>query len=154
MTSDFFAPINMSGPYFNECDLFVRRGTPEGELSLDLDLEIPTDSEYLEEDGFLVLPHELKVRVSLTEHPDDDEPREAMHVNLSMGGTVSTPMDADVSRDGLETYLLFNGISLFYSSARSYIEMLTAQSPMGRFTIPPIDPKKYLDMARSGDAEA
>ena len=155
MTNDFFAPIGISGPYFNECDLFVRRGAPEGELSLDLGIDLPTDHEYFEEDGVLGLANEMKVRVSLTESPSDGQPREAMHVRLSMGGVVTMPMDVDAGRDELEAYLLLNGVSLFYSSARSYIEVLTGQSPMGRFTIPPIDPKRYLDMAKNeGTAEA
>lgn len=148
MTSDFFAPIGLTGPYFDECDFYVRKETPKGNLLLDLDLDIPTEQEYTDEDGNLTLIHEMRLRVSLNEVLDDERTSEAMHASVSMRGAVSVPLDVQASRSDLEAYLLLNAISLFYSSARSYIDALSSQSPMGRFTIPAIDPKKYLDMAK------
>ena len=61
-----------------------------------------------------------------------------------MGGVVSVSDQVNVQDGSIEHGLLLNGVSLFYSSARSYIEMITSMSSMGRFTIPAIDPEAYV----------
>lgn len=150
MTDNFFSPIEIDGPYFNGCDLFVAKQPPCSEMQIELSIDIPENQRYELADGALSLDHEMTVSVRLTGSDKDGNKAEGMHATVSMNGTVSLPCTGAQNRDTLESVLLLNAISLFYSSARSYIEFVTGQSPMRRFTIPPIDPMNYMEMSGHG----
>lgn len=145
--SNYFSPISLTGPYFYECDMYVSRDAPKSELNLIMNLVLPETEAFIEEDGKLLLHHDMHVNVKLTEGDHEETAREAMHINLGMTGIVALPLNDQVDRAEAEETLRLNAISLFYASARSFIEMNTAQSPMKRFTIPPINPIEFLRMS-------
>ena len=142
---DFISPVVLSGPYINEANLYVSPVAPDPSLDLqcDVSIDIPEEQEVLHENGTYRLLHEMKVHIVLYQMPDEDR-LDFLRVNLSMGGVISVSDKVSVQNGSIKRGLLLNGVSLFYSSARSYIEMITGMSSMGRFTIPAIDPEAYI----------
>lgn len=142
----FISPINMGGPFINRCNLYVRPSVPEdgAPVSCNVTIDVPDEREVLHEEGGYRLNHSMEVAVSLSQATGDGD-TDLMRVQLSMSGTISIPDEVEVKGMTVEYALLLNGVSLFYSAARSYIESVTAMSSMGRFTIPAIDPSAYLE---------
>lgn len=147
MSNELFSSINLEGPYISECDLFVKTSAPANELACNVQIRTPKNLklEHDKENGEYELVHAMKVDVSLVEVSEDGNGPEAMHANLTMNGVISITDRVKASEEEIMQSLLVNGVSLFYSSARSYVEILTSMSPMGRFTIPTIDPKAYVE---------
>ena len=142
----FFSPNSLSGPYINSCDLFVDRKGPESdEMRCDVQIHTPDERQFEHTNDGHFLYHDMTVEVRLIEELGDEE-KEMMHASISMAGTVSLPNDVNATTEDIESNLFMNAVSLFYSSARSYIELLTGQSSMRRFTIPAINPEAYAKM--------
>lgn len=145
----FFSPISLNGPYVNECNLFVNRTGPESnEMRCDVQIRTPDNRNFEHNEDGHYLHHEMTVEVRLIEKLNESE-RELMRANVSMVGTVSLPKDIEAGIKDIEDNLFMNSVSLFYSSARSYIEYMTGQSSMGRFIIPAINPESYVKMQAS-----
>ena len=145
MNDTFFSPIALYGPFINECDFFVDREGPRSErVRCDVAIETLSDRQVVEDDERYTLPHEMKLKIRLVEDGNGEE-RELMHALLHMVGEVSLPKQISQDMDKVERTLFVNGVSLFYSSARSYVETLTSGSSMARFTIPAIDPVAYVE---------
>lgn len=144
-TVDFISPVMLSGPYINEADLYVSPSGPDPSLDVqcEVSIDIPDKREVVHEDGVYRLAHEMTVGIALYQVPEAGRV-DYLRVSLSMGGVVSVSDQVSVQDGSIEHGLLLNGVSLFYSSARSYIEMITSMSSMGRFTIPAIDPEAYV----------
>lgn len=144
-TVDFISPVMLSGPYINEADLFVSPSGPDPSLDVqcEVSIDIPDKREVVHEDDVYRLAHEMTVGIALYQVPEAGRV-DYLRVSLSMGGVVSVSDQVNVQDGSIEHGLLLNGVSLFYSSARSYIEMITSMSSMGRFTIPAIDPEAYV----------
>lgn len=140
----FFSAIKLIGPYINACELFVDQEGPRTDsLSCDVSIDTPDEGDYVHSESEHLLNHTMTIAIRLTEMVEGQE-RDLMHVRLSMNGAVTLPGTISATEEEIERNLLLNGISLFYSSARTYIEMLTGQSAMRRFTIPAIDPEAYV----------
>lgn len=144
-TVDFISPVMLSGPYINAADLYVSPSGPDPSVDVqcEVSIDIPDNREVVHEDGVYRLAHEMTVGIALYQMPEAGRV-DYLRVNLSMGGVVSVSDQVSVQDGSIEHGLLLNGVSLFYSSARSYIEMITSMSSMGRFTIPAIDPEAYV----------
>lgn len=144
-TVDFISPVVLSGPYINEADLYVSPSGPDPSLDVqcEVSIDIPDKREVVHEGGVYRLAHEMTVGIALCQVPEAGRV-DYLRVNLSMSGAVSVSDQVSVQDGSIEYCLLLNGVSLFYSSARSYIEMITSMSSMGRFTIPAIDPEAYV----------
>lgn len=144
-TVDFISPVILSRPYINEADLYVSpSGTdPSIDVQCEVSIEIPDKREVVHEGGIYRLVHEMTVGIVLYQ-ASEARRVDYLRVNLSMGGVISVSDQVSVQDGFIEHGLLLNRVSLFYSSARSYIEMIASMSSMGRFTIPAIDPEAYV----------
>lgn len=81
-------------------------------------------------------------------HEPDDEDNVAFTIGCTMGLTASIPDDAfagDFTAERINKTVDANAVSLVYAKIRSFIEDLTAQSPIGRQTIPAIEPYALLE---------
>lgn len=141
--SGFLSPIQLFGPYINSSTFHVTPENPTGELVLDVSLDIPHDPKLQHEDGLYSLRHEMSLVFTLTEK--EGKPIERMRAELAMGGAVAVADNLALEAEEVLAALQLNAVSLFYAAARSHIEMLSSQSPMGRFTVPPIDPQAYIN---------
>lgn len=148
----FFSPIRLVGPFFNGCDFFVDQTGPTGNLFVDVNVETPKDPSLEREQGELVLHHAMAVRIRIRQEGDSpNDGKEMMRASVSMAGAVSVPDSLELPEEAILRALRINAVSLFYSSARSYVETLTGHSSMGRFTIPAIDPEAYIDSLKGGE---
>ena len=80
-------------------------------------------------------------------HEADNQENIAYTINCSMGITVAIPDNAfeDGCPEERKTCVVdANAVSLVYGKIRSFIEDLTVQSPVGRQTIPAIEPYALL----------
>ena len=145
MSNDLFSPINLSGPYISECDLYVSHSAPSGDLVCNVKIKTPKDLKFEHSEEEYTLFHAMKISIELLEMNGEEVASEAMRANLTMRGIISVTDKVKAEVEEVKESLLLNGVSLFYSAARSYIEFLTSMSPMGRFTIPAINPKAYVD---------
>ena len=71
----------------------------------------------------------------------------AFTVGCTMGITIGIPEDAfeeGIAEDRRIRIIDANAVSLVYGKIRSFVEDLTSQSPVGRQTIPAIDPYALL----------
>lgn len=144
---NFLSPIRLVGPVFNGCDFYADPEGPKGGMSVDVNIETPVDIALSHEDGSYVLRMPMRLKIRIRESADDktaDGGREVMHAFLSMEGALFVSDEINLPKSEILEALRVNSISLFYSSARSYIESLTGMSSAGRFTIPPIDPQAYV----------
>ena len=68
-------------------------------------------------------------------------------VAAKVGVTIAIPLEAigDLSEAKCLEYARANGISIAYGKIRSIIESITAESLVGKQTIPPIDPYMLLE---------
>lgn len=81
-------------------------------------------------------------------HAPNDVKNVAFTIACSMGITVSIPDTAfagDFPADRINRVVDANAVSLVYGKIRSFIEDLTAQSIIGKQTIPAIEPYALLD---------
>ena len=86
-------------------------------------------------------------------HEQDNAENIAFTASCSMGNVVSIPdaaFSGDISPEQKRRIADANAVSLVYGKIRSFIEDLTAQSPVGRQTIPAIDPYALLDSFENG----
>ena len=143
--ADFISPVVLNGPYINETDCYVSQCCPDPSIDLqcEVSIDIPDEREVIHEGEAYKLPHSMRVHIALYQMAEQGRV-DYLRVNLSMSGAVSISDKVSVQSGSVERGLLLNGVSLFYSSARSYIEMITSMSSMGRFTIPAIDPEAYV----------
>lgn len=67
--------------------------------------------------------------------------------SAKVGVTIAIPLEAigDLSEAKCLEYARANGISIAYGKIRSIIESITAESLVGKQTIPPIDPYMLLE---------
>lgn len=67
--------------------------------------------------------------------------------SAKVGVTIAIPLEAigDLSEARCLEYARANGISIAYGKIRSIIESITAESLVGKQTIPPIDPYMLLE---------
>ena len=151
-TVDFISPVVLSGPYINEANLYVSPSGPDPSIDVqcEVNIDIPDKREVVHEGGVYHLAHEMTVGIALYQVSEAGKV-DYLRVNLSMSGAVSVSDQVSVQDGSIEHGLLLNGVSLFYSSARSYIEMITSMSSMSRFTIPAIDPEAYVGDRLSND---
>ena len=78
-----------------------------------------------------------------------DADKVAFTVSCSLGILVGMPLAAlveDVDDAVLKPMLEMNAISLGYGKVRAVIEDITAQSILGRVTLPGLDPQAYMDL--------
>ena len=68
-------------------------------------------------------------------------------VSAKVGVTIAIPLKAigDLSEARCLEYARANGISIAYGKIRSIIESITAESLVGKQTLPPIDPYALLE---------
>ena len=144
-SAGFISPVVLKGPFINEANVYVSPTGPDPSMDVqcEVSLDTPEDREVLHEDGAYCLPHSMRVHIALYQTLDEGRV-DYLRVDLSLSGSVSISDAVDVRGGSIEYGLLLNGVSLFYSAARSYIEMVTSMSSMGRFTIPAIDPEAYV----------
>lgn len=73
--------------------------------------------------------------------------------SAKVGVTIAIPLEAigDLSEARCLEYARANGISIAYGKIRSIIESITAESLVGKQTIPPIDP--YMLLERDSENE-
>ena len=142
---NFISPIRLTGPMINGCDFYVYQTGPTGSMLVDVNIEILNDAALDHEEGAFVLHHSMKVRIKVREESREaSEGKEMMHASVTMVGAVSVSDQIGLPEDEILQALRVNAVSLFYSSARSYIETMTGMSSAGRFSIPPIDPQAYI----------
>ena len=67
--------------------------------------------------------------------------------SAKVGVTIAIPLEAigDLSEARCLEYARANGISIAYGKIRSIIESITAESLVGKQTIPPLDPDMLLE---------
>ena len=143
----FFSPIVLDGPFIDQCDFFVRKEQPASgsELRCTVNIWTPEHRHFEHEDDRYILVHDMRLHVELIEHVEGRPDEKVMHAHLTMRGGISVTDEVEATEEEILNSLLLNGVSLFYSSARTYIEFISGQSPMGRFTIPASYPKAYVD---------
>ena len=145
--SDFFSPIRLTGPYVTDSEFWTSDEPPRG--ALDCSVHIYTkDAELLHEQGLYAFQMRMRTEVSLVPISGGDEVVRAV---VTVEGAVSVPDTIGIGLEELSESLHLNAISMFYSFTRSCIESESSLSRMGRFSIPPIDPKKYLDLCDRGE---
>ena len=152
--NSFISPIVLTGPYFDESSIVVCRSASasSGSISCSVGLNIPENLALSHEGSAYVLNHAMKIDITIQQDSDDSGSKaDLMRIALTATGAVSVADSIGLDEGEIFEALRLNAISLFYSSARSYVEMITAQSSIGRFTIPAIDPNAYV---RSLDSEA
>ena len=144
--TDFISPVSIKGPYINKSSIFVSQQGPEegGEIFCDVNIELHDKTDAVNKGNEYVLPHRMEVNISLHSAEGDGGRIDYMRAHLDMVGIISIPNSIEIQGMTATEALRLNGISLLYSSARSYIEFLTSMSAMGRFTIPAIDPAAFL----------
>lgn len=147
MSGSFISPIAIDGPYVSEASLWIDPTPPAGGLRGDLNLDVPEHLELAREDDKIVLPFRLTTTMVLREGTDD-----RMRASVEMRGSVSAPSAAVESDDEALRVLRLNAVSLFYSASRSYIEVLTGQSLIGRFNLPAIDPQAFIDSTAAAES--
>lgn len=89
-------------------------------------------------------------------HETDNQENVAYTINCSMGITVAIPDSAFEEGFPMERkahIVEANAVSLVYGKIRSFIEDLTAQSPIGRQIIPAIEPYALLKSLEEKQAE-
>lgn len=151
--NSFISPIVLTGPYFDESSIAVcQSAVSSGSISCSVGLDIPENLVLSHEGSAYVLNHAMKIDIAIQQDSDDPGSKaDLMRIALTATGAVSVADSIGLNEGEISEALRLNAISLFYSSARSYVEMITAQSSIGRFTIPAIDPNAYV---RSLDSEA
>lgn len=153
MSNEILSPISLDGPFLVDVDFHVDRKGPESEkLAAGIELEIPDDLELHHENGLYALPFGMKIRFELHEAAEDAR-NELLRAVISMAGSVSVPDQIPVDEQEIFNALKLNGVSMFYAFGRTQIELMTGQSPMGRFTIQPIDPAAYLRSIEANRSE-
>lgn len=89
-------------------------------------------------------------------HEPDNQENSAYTINCSMGITVAIPdgaFEEGFSDERKARVVDANAVSLVYGKIRSFIEDLTVQSPVGRQTIPAIEPYALLRSLEEKQAE-
>ena len=148
--SNFFSPIKLLYCHVMESHVRVSEEGPEGDREARLTLETGDPMMERAENGDTVLRSELTVDLSLRSR-DTDEELFAVHVR-AQGAVGTEGRQAELLGDQTELTLRANLISLLYGEMRTYVEVLTGMSPMGRFTLPTIDPYAYLGTISSEEA--
>lgn len=137
----FLSPVVLDGPYLRQCDFGISEEAPLRGLTCDIDLhDSVIDFRHL--DGSFRLVAEVDLSTALMEGE-----KERMHAHLCMRGEIAIDDSLIVDERIAQSYLRANAVSLFYAFARTHIEQLTSVSYMGRFTIPTIDPGRYVDVS-------
>lgn len=78
-------------------------------------------------------------------------------VSCSVGIKVGIPkslIPEETPREELKQLLEANSLSLGYGKVRSIIESITAESVIGRVTIPAINPQAYMELAAAKRAQS
>lgn len=75
--------------------------------------------------------------------------------SAKVGVTIAIPLEAigDLSEARCLEYARANGISIAYGKIRSIIESITAESLVGKQTIPPIDPYMLLERDSANEGQ-
>ena len=152
--NSFLSPIVLNGPYFDESSIVVYQSdsASAGPVSCSVGLDIPENLALTHEGNAYVLNHAMKIDITIQQDGDDSDSKvDLMRVVLTATGAVSVADSIGLEEGEIFEALRLNAVSLFYSSARSYVEMITAQSSIGRFTIPAIDPNAYVRSLESED---
>lgn len=142
--SGFLSPIRLQGPTIDGCTIKVSPNRPSGDLICNVEINSSLPSEVEHVDGLHRLPFKLNIIVTACMKDDETRDSPVLDVQLELSGDVSVPDSLGIAEDSLLSSLQVNAVSLCYSSARSYLEMLTSLTKMGRFSLPPIDPRAYI----------
>ena len=145
--STIFAPISIDRMWLTKVDFDIDP-QPADKMVVKVDIDLGRGHVRRSDDGVMHETIELAVRALLVNEDDEDDVR--MSAKASMVTEVSTDFPNLSDEEG-ERYLTRNAISMSYSHARSCIMAVTAMSPMGGFTLPPILPDEIL---RSHNANA
>lgn len=138
--STIFAPISIDRMWLTKVD-FAIDPEPADKMVVKVDLDLGKGHVNRSDDGVVHETVELAVRALLVNEDDEDDVR--MSASASMITEVSTDFPG-LSDEDAERYLTRNAVSMSYSHARSCIMAVSAMSPMGGFTLPPILPDEIL----------
>lgn len=151
--SDFFSPIRLLYCHVLESHVRVSEEGPAGDRDARLTLETADPALQRMPDGSVVLRSELTVDLVLATRKGDEE---LFSARVRAQGAVGVDAaQAQRMADQTEVTLRANVVSLLYGQIRTYLEMVTGMSPMGKFTLPTIDPYAYLSgVAKDGSEQA
>lgn len=145
MSTGFIASISLGWSLLRECDFWVNPEAPTGRLNCSVHLDLGDDA-LARDDGHYALPVSLKVELVLSDEATGGaKPIERMHARMTIDGSVNVSDAVDASEDEVFKSLRLNGVSLLYSQARAHIEYLTAMSAVSRFSLPTIDPARFIE---------
>lgn len=125
-------------------------------LSVDFDND-GLDLTYDEEWEVYEMDVPLTVECNLTDEKDREDVSARFKVtvvaSLSVSESLFDGIDEGDRGDMAFDYLRMNGVSMAYGHARAFILAVSAMSPTGRVTIPPVLPGELIEAA-SGDADS
>lgn len=87
---------------------------------------------------------------------DEEDTKPAFSASCKLGIVIAVPEAAlePVPESERDTFVVANAVSIAYGKIRSIIENMTAESVVGRQTIPAIDPYAFVDsLGLKKDAE-
>ena len=143
------APISIDRMWLTKVDFDIDP-EPADKMVVKVDIDLRSGHVSRSDDGVMHETIELAVRARLVNEDDEEDVR--MSASASMVTEVSTDFP-NLSDEAGERYLIRNAVSISYSHARSCIMAVSAMSPMGGFTLPPILPDEILRSHDDGDAE-
>lgn len=116
--------------------------TEDDSLDAGLSLDVVPQELIQHEDGMWSRHLRLTVNASARQRGKEED---LVRIQVVLEGGASSPWIKGKTNKDMETLLLANGVSALYSTARTYIEMLTSVTPVNRFTLPAIDPFRVID---------
>lgn len=83
---------------------------------------------------------------------ESETPAFVVSCEVGIAVAVSPEVVAELNDDEKAEYVSANALSLAYGKIRACIEMITAESPVGRQTLPAIDPYALLESLQEEDS--
>lgn len=119
--------------------IWVDPETSVADQLLNAELTLNAQPEPLQtlDDGALAKDLALTVSVAAR---DGEDGAERLRAQVVLRGGANSPLPDGMAVDDLESLLSANCVSYLYSTARTYLEMMSSMTPIQRFTLPAIDP--------------
>lgn len=143
MTQSVLSSTQFSQAMVVQSMIWVDSESPIADQLLNAELTLNAQPEPLLtlDDG--VLAKELTLTVNVAAR-DEEGGTERLRAQVVLRGGASSPLPDAMAEDELDSLLSANCVSVLYSTARTYLEMMSSMTPIQRFTLPAIDPFKVI----------